>query len=63
MGVAVAHEATALGELVNGGLEDPEVPLGATQLQYRLRHNAPTMLPLGKAQQIAMRDEAFSIQG
>jgi hypothetical protein len=39
MSVAVAHEASALGRLVDGGLENPEVLFGATQGKHRLNLN------------------------
>ena len=44
MGVAIADEAAALGRLIDGGLEDPEVLLGAAEGEHRFDVDASAML-------------------
>jgi hypothetical protein len=46
MGIAIADEAAAVGGLIDGGLEDPKVLLGATQGQHGLNLDAGTAVPL-----------------
>jgi hypothetical protein len=48
MGIAIADEAAAVGGLIDGGLEDPEVLLGATERQNRFRHDSTTAFPMSK---------------
>jgi len=47
MGIAIADEAAAVGGLIDGGLEDPEVLLGATQLKHWFCLNSCTAVFLG----------------
>jgi len=47
MGIAIANEATAVGGLIDGGLEDPEVLLGATQREDGFGNYA-LAAPLGR---------------
>jgi hypothetical protein len=47
MGIAIADEAAAVGGLIDGGLEDPEVLLGATQSEHWFCLNSCTAVFLG----------------
>jgi hypothetical protein len=46
VGIAIAHEAPALGGLENGGFENPEVFSRPAQWQHRLGRDSATMLAL-----------------
>ena len=50
MGVTVADEATAVGGLIDGGLEDPKVLLGPTEGKHWLSQYPSTAVFCGKAQ-------------
>jgi len=54
MGIAIADEATAVGGLIDGGLEDPEVLLRATQREDRFHLDARAAVPHGHSEQIRM---------
>ena len=56
MGIAVADEATTLGRLIDGGLEDPEVLLGAAQSYRRLYLYPSAAILDGQPQQVGMGD-------
>jgi len=62
MGIAVADEAAAAGGLIDGGLEDPEVLLGAAQGEHGLSFNPAALLLLGQMQQITV-GYVFSVLG
>jgi hypothetical protein len=50
MSVAVAHKATTLGRLIDGGFEHPEVLLGTAERKHWLSPYSLTVLFFGKAQ-------------
>jgi len=50
MGIAITNEATTLGGLIDGGLEDPEVLFGAAKRKHWLSPYAATIVFCGKAQ-------------
>ena len=56
MGIAIADEATALGGLIDGSLEDPEVLLGTTQGQYGFNLDASAMAVFREGEQLGMSD-------
>ena len=56
MGIAVADEATALGGLVDGGFEDPEVLLRLAQRELRRHMDARAMIPFRDPEQVSMTD-------
>lgn len=56
MGIAIADEAAAVGGLIDGGLEDPEVLLGATQGQHGLNLDAGTVAPRCQPEQFGVSD-------
>jgi hypothetical protein len=49
MRIAIADEATALGRLVDGGLEDPEALLRVAEGHNGFGHDSRTAFPLSKA--------------
>jgi hypothetical protein len=56
MSVAEADKATALGRLVDSGLEDPEILGWPAESQDGLGVNAGTMIFLGDSEQIRVSD-------
>ncbi len=54
MGVAVADEAATLGRLEGGGLEDPEVLIGAAEREDGLGGNAGASVLLGDTEQVGV---------
>jgi hypothetical protein len=54
MSVAVAHKATTLGRLIDGGFEHPEVLLRMTKSNHRFAMNPAAVAPQGKAQEVAV---------
>ena len=56
MGIAITNEPTTLGGLIDGGLEDPEVLLGATQGQHGLNLDARAAVSLRQSEQFGMCD-------
>ena len=56
VGIAITNEATALGGLIDGGLKDPEVLLGATQGQHGLNLDARAMVVFREGEQLGMSD-------
>jgi len=59
MGVAKAHEATALGRFIDGGFEHPEILFGTAERQDGLRLDTKAVVPQGQAQECRMSDIVF----
>jgi len=57
MGIAIADEAAAVGGLIDGGLEDPEVLLGATEREDGFGFDARATTVLRQAYEFAMCDK------
>jgi hypothetical protein len=63
MGIAKAHKPAAIGRLVDGGFEDPEVFLRSTKWENGLCDDARTPFFLCELQEFAVRDVLERFKG
>jgi hypothetical protein len=56
MGIAITDEAAAVGGLIDGGLEDPEVLLWAAEGKLGLNLDARAMVGFRQGEQLGMSD-------
>ena len=56
MGIAIADEAAAVGRLIDGGLEHPEVLLGAAEGKLGLDLDTRAMVGFRQGEQLGMSD-------
>jgi hypothetical protein len=62
VGIAVADEAAALGRLIDRGLEDPEVFLGAAQWQDGFRQDPMAVAALSQAKKASVSDVQLAFE-